>query len=307
VRGITLQKGLVSIIVVTRNSATTLRACLASIQNQRYTHREIILVDNGSMDDTLSLPDPQTVTLLTNPRNLGFAKANNQALEIAQGEFVLFLNSDAILEPDYLEILIPYFHKDSNLGAITGKLLRSPDLKARVIDSAGLRMEHWRLLPQDRGEGEVDRGQYDRQAGVFGASCACALYRRSTLDRAALGREVLDEDFFAYYEDVDLAWRIRQQKQTTLYVPEAVAFHCKRGPQGKETFVQIKAFTNRYWCYLKNERVGTFASYALLAIPYEILRVVKSLILHPSWIPAYLGEWKLFLKMLKKRRALHHL
>jgi GT2 family glycosyltransferase len=306
-RGISLRKRLVSIIIVTRNSAATLRACLASIQDQRYTDYEIILVDNGSTDDTLSLANPQTVTLLANPRNLGFAKANNQGLEIAEGEFVLFLNSDATISPDYLALLIPYFSRDSNLGALAGKLLRSPSGGTRIIDSAGLHMEHWRLLPRDRGEGEIDRGQYDKTASVFGAPGACALYRRSALNGAALGQEVMDEDFFAYYEDVDLAWRIRQQNRTAVYVPDAIAFHHKKGPQLKESFIQTKAFTNRYWCYIKNERIPSFLSYAFLAIPYEILRVLKALTLHPSWIPAYVGEWKLLGKMLKKRSAIHRL
>ncbi len=67
----------------------------------------------------------------------------------------------------------------------------------------------------------------------------------------ALGQEVMDEDFFAYCEDVDLAWRIRQQNLRTLYVPEAVAYHHKKGPKGKEQFIQVKAFTNRYWRYPK--------------------------------------------------------
>ena len=306
-KGISLQKGLVSIIIVTRNSATTLRACLASIQNQGYGNYEIILVDNGSTDDTLSLVNPQIVALLINPCNLGFAKANNQALEIAEGEFVLFLNSDATIEPDYLALLIPYFTRDSNLGAIAGKILRPSTGDTGIIDSAGLLMEHWRLLPRDRGEGEIDRGQYDKMAEVFGAPGACALYRRSALNGVALGQEVMDEDFFAYYEDVDLAWRIRRQDQTALYVPDAKAFHHKKGPQLKEPFIQIKAFTNRYWCYLKNERVPNFLSYAFLAIPYEILRILKALTLHPSWVPAYLSEWRLFVKMFRKRSAIHHL
>ena len=303
-REVSLRKGLVSIIIVTRNSAATLRACLASIHSQSYPSYEIILVDNGSMDDTLSLVNPQTVMLITNSNNLGFAKANNQALEIAGGEFVLFLNSDATIEPGYLSLLIPHLNADSRLGAAAGKLLRSPVDNPPVIDSAGLVMEHWRLLPRDRGEGDIDRGQYDRMTYVFGVPGACALYRQSALHTIALGQEVMDEDFFAYYEDVDLAWRVRQRNMLTLYVPQAVAYHHKKGPKGKDLHVQIKAFTNRYWCYLKNERVFHFLSYAIPAIPYEFLRVIKTLALHPGWIPAYAGELRLLAKMLKKRKAI---
>jgi GT2 family glycosyltransferase len=299
-----LQKDLVSIIIVTRNSAATLGECLASVRNQNYTNFEIILVDNGSTDNTLSLINSHMITVLANPCNLGFARANNQALAVANGEFVLFLNSDASIAPDFLGLLIPHFKRDTWLGAAAARILRSP-LEARgIIDSAGLVMEHWRLLPRDRGEGEIGVGKYNDEARVFGAPGACAFYRRSALETVALGQEVLDEDFFAYYEDVDLAWRIRQKSWTTRYVPEATAYHQKKGPAGKETRIQVKAFTNRYWCYIKNERIAGFLSYALIAVPYEILRVLKTLFLHPSWIPTYFDEWRLLGKMLKKRAAL---
>jgi GT2 family glycosyltransferase len=280
-----LLNGLVSIILVTRNSATTLPACLASINNQTYTDYEAILVDNGSQDETVSLV-PQGATLLANATNLGFAKANNQALEIAKGEFVLFLNSDAAVDPDFLALSIPCFRESQRLGAIAGKIMRPANCGERIIDSAGLLMEHWRLLPRDRGEGEVDKGQYDHRVFVFGAPGACALYRRSALDSAALGQQVMDEDFFAYY------------------VPEAIAYHEKKGPRGKEEFIQVKGFTNRYWCYIKNSRIPDFLLYAPAAIPYEILRVCKTLALNPSRIPAYFNEWRLLGRMLKKRRII---
>jgi GT2 family glycosyltransferase len=299
-----LPNGLVSIIIVTRNSAPTLSACLASINDQTYTNYEVILVDNGSQDETLSFINPETVTLLANTTNLGFAKANNQALAIAKGEFVLFLNSDAAIDPDFLALSIPRFREDRSLGAIAGKIVRPASGEARIIDSAGLLMEHWRLLPRDRGEAEVDKGQYDHRDFVFGAPGACALYRRTALEAVALGKEVMDEDFFAYYEDVDLAWRIRRQGWTALYVPEAIACHQKKGPPGKGKFIQVKAFTNRYWCYIKNVRIADFLLYAPLAIPYEILRVCKTLIWNPSWIPAYFNEWRLIGRMLRKRRIL---
>lgn len=296
-----MQKGLVSIIIVTRNSAATLQACLLSIQNQSYTNHEIIVVDNGSTDKTLAFVNPQKAEIFANPCNLGFAKANNKALAIARGEFILFLNSDATIEPNYLEVLISFLERDSSLGAVSGKIVRQPTANKRTIDSTGLLMEHWRLLPRDRGEGEIDRGQYSKAAYVFGVPGACSLYRRAALDAVAIGQEVMDEDFFAYYEDVDLAWRIRQQKWKALYIPEAIAYHCKKGPRSKEPFIQIKAFTNRYWCYIKNEKVLNFLTYAFIAVPYEILRVIKTLILNPSWIQAYFKEWQLLSKMQKKR------
>jgi GT2 family glycosyltransferase len=300
-----LDKGLVSIIIATYNSEATLPDCLASIRNQDYRNYEIIIVDNGSTDGTLAAIDPQETRLLKNKQNLGFSKANNQALAIAEGEFALFLNSDATIAPNFLSILLPYFERYRNLGAASAKILKPLNGSTRIIDSAGLLMEHWRLLPRNRGEGEIDRGQYDTTGSVFGVPGACALYRRAALESAASGREYMDEDFFAYYEDVDLSWRIRRRNWTVLYVPDAVSYHHRKGPDGKETFIQIKAFTNRYWCYLKNAHAADFLAYAPIAVPYEILRILKRFLYKPSWIRPCLAEWRLFSKMRKKRCALY--
>ena len=299
-----LTAGLVSIIIITRNSETTLPACLKSIQNQTYSDHEVIVVDNGSEDKTLALVHSPKARLITNLSNFGFAKANNQALEIAKGEFVLFLNSDAAIATDFLQRSVPLFGEDQHVGAIAVKILRPENGRERIIDSAGLLLENWRMLPRDRGQGEVDRGQYDHRTVVFGAPGACALYRRSALDSAALGQEIMDEDFFAYYEDVDLAWRVRRQNWITVYIPEAVACHRKRGPWGKERFIQVKAFTNRYWCYVKNVRAAECLRYAMIAIPYEVLRVSRTLALNPSWISAYFHEWRLAGRMMRKRRMM---
>lgn len=302
-----MSNGLVSIIVVTRNSAATLPACLESIQKQTYPEYEVILVDNGSMDETLSLISPHATVLLTNTTNLGFAKANNQALAVAKGEYVLLLNADASIDPDFLTRSIPCFLEDRSVGAVAAKILRPSGGEIRVIDSGGLLMEHWRLFPRDRGEGEDDRGQYQDRMLVFGVPGACALYRRETLNMAAVLGEVLDEDFFAYYEDVDLAWRLRRQNWRALYVPEAIAYHEKKGPRSKEKDIQVKAFTNRYWCYIKNARLVELLLYAPIAIPYELLRVCKTLTLNPSWASACFREWRLLPGMIKKRRAIRGL
>jgi len=300
-----LDKGLVSIIIATCNSEATLSACLASVRNQDYKNYEIIIVDNGSSDSTLGAIDPREIRLIKNKQNLGFSKANNQALAIAKGEFVLFLNSDASIEPNFLSVLLPYFESDCRLGALSAKVLRPSNGSIRIIDSAGFLMEHWRLLPRNRGEGEIDRGQYDAAVPVFGVPGACALYRRTALESAASGGEYMDEDFFAYYEDVDLSWRIRRRNWKVLYVPEAVSYHHSKGPDAKESFIQIKAFSNRYWCYLKNARAIDFLAYAPVAVPYEILRILKAFIHKPSWIKPYLAELRLFSKMRQKRRALY--
>lgn len=299
-----MEKGLISVIIVTWNSEATLPACLSSVRGQDYKAYEIIIVDNGSTDGTLSSIACSGIRLIENGRNLGFSKANNQALAIACGEYVLLLNSDAVIAPGYFSAMIPFFERDPRLGSASGKILRPSGDGVNVLDSTGLQMQHWRLLPCDRGEGETDRGQYDEAALVFGAPGACALYRRTALEEAASGQEFLDEDFFAYYEDVDLAWRMRRRGWKAVYVPAAIAYHRKKGPNGKAPFIQVKGFTNRYWCYIKNALPSEFLVYAPAAVCWEILRICRKLILEPCWIRPYLAEWRLFRKMLDKRRAI---
>ncbi len=122
--GMHLRKDLVSIIIVTRNSEITLAPCLASIRSQTYTNYEIILVDNGSTDNTLTLVNPQTVRLITNPCNLGFAKANNIGIEHSTGKYFLLLNSTS-----------DSVRRRSNVRL-------QPHMQNRLIAAAGLKLSH---------------------------------------------------------------------------------------------------------------------------------------------------------------------
>lgn len=262
-------------IVVAWNSAAVLGDCLRSALAQNPA--EVVVVDNASTDDTLVrwravFPEVRFIPMAA---NVGFAQGCNLGVACTQAPYVLFLNDDAELLPGYLGTLIAAMQARQELASATGKLvcLRQGQ---RFIDSAGIELGAYALRPLDRGHGEPDHGQYDAPADIFGPSGAAALFRRSAL--TALGSaqgEPFDARLFAYYEDVDLAWRLNRQGWRHAYIPTAVAHHGRRGPANKPLAISARAFTNRYRVWRKNESWRTFARYAPLAIPWELARLAR--------------------------------
>src|SRR5439155_16165933 len=136
-------------------------------------------------------------------------------------EYVLVLNPDTVLRPNFIEELIHALDARPDAASASGKLLR---MDSTTIDSTGIVMlRSQRHL--DRGADEPDIGQFDKPEDIFGASGAAAMYRRPALEDARIDDEYFDEDFFAYREDADLAWRLRLLGWNSIYVPSAVALH----------------------------------------------------------------------------------
>ena len=220
---------LVSIVIPHWNRAEYLPVCLGSLEGQSYRRFEVILVDNGSTDDSLTIlrRDYPWVKVLALGSNLGFAKAVNMGLEVAQGEMVALFNNDVEAEERWLEELVKALARHPEAGMATPKLLLFD--QREVINAAG---DFYRVdgVPGNRGVWERDQGQYDEEEWVFGPGGAAALFRRSILEEIALpkrggGREVLDETLVSYCEDVDLAWRAQMAGYRCLYVPTARAYH----------------------------------------------------------------------------------
>ncbi len=165
-------------------------------------------------------------------------------MRAARGQWILCLNPDVVLSPYFVTRLLAASAKHPEVGTLCGKLLRwepsarqkrqavatNAELEPRktnIIDSTGIyftpTMRHL-----DRGAEEVDRGQYDREQYVFGASGAAAFFRRSFIEDVSVEGEFFDEDFFAFREDADLAWRAQVMGWKCLYTPGAVAWHVRR-------------------------------------------------------------------------------
>ncbi len=282
--------------IVTYNSAPWLDRCLNALRAQTCPNLSIYLWDNASTDETLDIAASHADALSSfqaSPRNIGFSRAHNRMIEACDCEFVLVLNPDAFLAPDYLAILVEALRNDPSVGAATGKLWRWHQSDAanppqeRVLDTTGMFFTpNQRHL--DRGAGEPDRGQYGKRDYVFGASGAAAFYRRAMLNEVQAGSGYFDEDFFAFREDADLAWRAQWLGWRCLYVPEATGYHVRRVlPERRSVLpaeINMHSLKNRFLMRVKNMDAGTYARFFipitardLLALGYVVLRERTSL------------------------------
>jgi len=246
---------MVSVLIVTWNSAPYLERCFASIDRQEYRDLEVIVVDNASSDGTRTILRRQEPSrrVLYNETNVGFAAAQNQAMGAARGEWLLCVNPDVLMAGDFLLRMTEAGAAHPGAGALCGKLLRwsfEDGRQTQTIDSTGIYFTR-NMRHLDRGAEEMDIGQYDRAQWVFGATGAAAMYRRSLVEAVSVEGQFFDEYFFAYREDADLAWRAQLMGWKCLYVPSAVAWHVRRvTPQRRE---QLPLVIN--WHSVKNRFV----------------------------------------------------
>jgi GT2 family glycosyltransferase len=209
----------VSCIVVNWNGGSMLGECLASIAAQDFAEREVILVDNGSTDGSCDEAERAFpgITILRQAQNLGFAEANNRALQVAEGELVALINNDVVLRPGWLRAMVDALHANPEAGAAACLIVQAQHPER--VDSAGLAfytcasVVGWRDQPASRLAAAAHR--------PFGPVAAAALYRRAVLD--AVGH--FHPEYFCYYEDTDLAVRSVLWGYPTVYVPSAVATH----------------------------------------------------------------------------------
>ena len=294
--------GRISIVLVTWNSAPYLRRCLEGILHQTVRDRELIVVDNASTDASVDLAAPHATRVIRNETNRGFSAAVNQALAVASGELLLVVNPDCYLEPEYAERLAAAF--DERVGSASGLLIRAQgwDIEpTKDIDSAGMRMtrngRHLDITVRPAALTEV-----------FGVSGAAAMYRVAFLRDVAVDGQALDEDFFAYREDADLAWRGRVLGWKALCEPAAVAYHVRRvTPEVRRSLpaeVNMHSVKNRFLLRIKNE--GPYL--ALRNAPFEIVRdlvvMVAALTIERSSLPAFGWLWRNRSRVLAHRKAI---
>jgi len=197
---------------------------LSALLAQTYSPYEIILVDNGSHDGSVDFVRARfpEVRIVENSENLGFAAGNNVAIRVARGDYIVTLNNDTRAEPEWLEELVRVVETDPQIGMCASKMLFYHH--AGILNSTGISLDVAGIAWDRRG-GERDNGQEHEPVEIFGPCAGAALYRREMLDEVGL----FDEDFFAYHEDVDLAWRARSRGWRCMYSPRAVVHHIHSG------------------------------------------------------------------------------
>jgi GT2 family glycosyltransferase len=296
-----------SIIIVNYNAGPYLASCLDSLEEQSMQDFEVLVVDNASHDTSLEAAlRRDKVKVLRNAENKGFAAGQNQGMQAAQGRYLMALNFDILLAPDYLEQALSALESQPQTGSLTGKMLRMmPDgTRTGCFDNAGLLLSR-RRMPQHRGGGEQDRGQYDQPDLVFGAMGAVAIYRRTMLEDAAWRGQFFDESYFMWYEDIDLDWRGRLLGWDCLYWPQAVAYHVgDPHGHGRSRFGTEITIRNRWMMILSNESAGWGMSHFpwLLVEEFNLLRYVVRFNLTGPYLRALGGFIQSIPTVLAKRR-----
>jgi GT2 family glycosyltransferase len=295
----------VAVNIVTFNSAGDIKACLESLQQQTFHDFGIHILDNASQDDTLRIIEPFEIDyLMRSPINTGFCKAHNELARRFASEYVLFLNPDTVLKPKFIEELVTALDARPDAASACGKLLRMDGL---TIDSTGIVMlREQRHL--DRGAGEPDLGQYNKTDDIFGPSCAAALYRRKALEETAIDGQCFDEDFFAYREDADLAWRCRLFGWSAVYEPNAVALHRRRvTPERRRELPKVinyHSVKNRFLLRLNNMSLQFYRRHFWKITARDTAVVGYVFLREWSSIPALFYTARHLPRLLRKRKQI---
>jgi len=219
-----------------------------SLRGQTYQNFETILVDNGSIDDSVDFAKKHYgdfIRIIRNDKNLGFTGGNNVGIQASKGEYIVLLNNDTWVDPHWLEELAKATRFDPPIG-MWGSKVCSYYQRDR-IEGVG-ELIYWDGLCRARGQYEQDHGQYNViEEILFPPGCG-AMYRKSLFDEIGL----FDEDFFAYADDSEIGIRARLAGWRCLYVPRAIIYHKNSGTGGQHS--PFKAFyveRNRFWVTLK--------------------------------------------------------
>lgn len=225
----------VSFLIPNWNRSDLLAAALASIRAQTLAPLEILVVDNGSTDDSIAVAEAAGAKVLALGRNSGFSFAVNRGLEAARGELVAILNNDVELTPRWTEKLAGALAAPEHWFAI-GKLL--DHARRDRIDGAGDAICRGGAACR-LGHGRPDGPLFDTPRCTFFPSGTALLARREFFERAG----PFDEAFFAYLEDVDLGLRAALLNLPGVYVPEAVAYHRASSTLGAWSAAMVEALT----------------------------------------------------------------
>ena len=318
-----------SIVVslVTYNGQTWLPGCLASLAAQTNANFGVRVFDNASTDSTADLAaalartDPR-FTIYRSAENLGFAGGHNRNLAVTDAEYAVVLNQDTQLAPDFLERAAAALDAHPQVGALQPRVMNllAPGEPSEMIDTTGLEMARTRRVVSRRQGARLEKR--DLVPGpVWGVDGPVAVYRmaalRSASDELPEGRQVFDESFFMYKEDVDLAWRLRRAGWSALYDPTVVGWHArdsgaKLGASLVESltrnrqvplWIRTTSWRNHRLMMIKNER-GTDV---VRDLPWIAAREAGALafmtVLDPQRLPAVAQAARLAPEMVRKRRA----
>jgi GT2 family glycosyltransferase len=249
----------VTAVVPSWNGAHLLPFCLAALDRQDEAGLNVLVVDNGSSDGTaeaLARSPRPAVSVLRLSLNHGFSGAVNAGIEAARTPYVLVLNNDAAPERGYVSALASFLDAHPGAAAVQGRILRHAD--PSVIDSLGIRIDR-RLRAHQIGWRERDPGPSGPPRRVDGVSACAALYRVAALmDAADPGQPpaVFDPDFFAYYEDVDLALRLARRGWESFVLPAVSCEHVGSATGGEGSWRKMRLLGRNHLLYVARHEGG---------------------------------------------------
>lgn len=299
----------ISVHLVTYNSAAHIEPCLASLVAQQGVDFGVLVVDNASADDTVVRVQKMGVEIWVNSENRGYSAAHNLAIGRTQSDYVLTLNPDVWLAPDYLAKMVAALDENPQFGSVAGRLLRVEKLgdTPQFIDSTGLLMSRSRRQ-RLRNSGDPLSQTPLKADLVFGPDGAAAVYRRAMLEDIAIDGAVFDEDFFMHKEDVDVCWRAQLRGWQSGYVPDAVGHHVRGFRPGQRERVsadmRFLGVRNRYLLMMKNE-IGPHFGRDVPAILWYDLKILGFILLKErASLGAFGSAWHLRRRMMVKRRII---
>jgi len=260
---------LVTVVIPTLRGRRWLPDCIAALRRQTLRDFAVVVIDNGSDDGTAEwLAAQPDLRVIRNAQNVGFAAACNQGIQASRSPLIALLNDDAQPEPQWLEALVGAMRTsaEQRIGACASLLLFAD--RPNVVQSAGIAVDR-AAIAWDRLRGyPADAAVVSKPCEVFGASAGAALYRRAMLGEVGL----FDERFFAYLEDVDLAWRAQRAGWRCLYVPAARVLHRTSATSGEGSALKYRLLgRNKVWLVAKNVRwrdLPLVAAYDVAAVLY---------------------------------------
>ena len=311
----------VAINIVTWNSKDYIQTCLDAALKQTYQDLAITVLDNDSSDGTISCLAPYLdagIGLIPNSGNDGYAAAHNKLIRMTDSEYVLTLNPDVRLRPDFVEKLVMALDGSPNYGSASGQLLsitREQFLERNFADDHPFRIDeagmgiHKSRRQYMRGRRNHVGKSCTEFTSIFGPGGAAAFYRRTMLEDVCINDEYFDESFFVHKEDVDLAWRAQLLGWESCYTPLAVGYHVRgfHPGQRKRMSVEIRrhAIKNRWLMAVKNELALEF----LLDMPHILLYDMQilgyMLLFERDSLPAFLDFLKLLPRAMQWRRIIH--
>lgn len=319
----------VTAVVISFNTEQHIGACVHTLLHQSHPNLRIIVVDNNSGDRSVTIARRfgRKIEVIANWSNLGFAGAANQGIaQIDDDSGAVFIcNPDIRLDEDHIANLVARLESDPSIASVQGRIHRldldsAPDEFAfsphtvpaqplrdgngnPIIDTTG-HTAHRNRVFRNRGEGQADVGQF-YGGEVFGVSGCAALYRTKALHDIAINGEIFDEDFFAFFEDVDVDWRLRARGWKAVHEPTALALH-ERGGTGarRSAFVERLSYRNWFLTVLKNDDWAAAKSDAHLLGATTALRTADLAIHVPNAFLGAINDRDLINKALVKRRII---